>query len=1440
MDSRGFGNHLDMMMYRDPGSLYGVEMLGGIGDDMTVFGVHEAHVKRVDERIKQTEERLLDDTLKSEDREKLETIRKRLRYEKDLTPMAAIDGEWMPISEAAAIEGFVEPQIAFNQMEKRSAKGPIKGFVKGEITDNHGIWEAKTENPAGNVTLDSDMVWHIPGSKKLDNADHFDMLRLYRLGQRAIPEMAKFNHPIILPKKPDWFQLDMAEEILKASEGRAQIVFPTGMTRESAQVESIMQKANALKKWHAQETAKKNAKGDSYESQLSKLRVRYNLPRLTAYERGALSEVEHPVEQLLRGINLYGKDDLKNMSLSEIKETVAKFKRLGDLAPTTAKDVESLAGNSFKYMLDEKGNPIKPLIGYKRPFAQTSWSAEHVAERIAASKIRTVQILTDASADPINKTIASTVINSADFDAAARTHELMDVQIQGNITGVAPQNPFGAARNALVTSEWRDRDSPIMQAATRLRETVNRQVRDFMKVTVETSFGDTLSLLKNPRNAASKTLLDQFHSYRSGWDIAPKPTKNADGFWAFTLAQTKENQNRFKQTFGRDLAEGQTLLTPTGKEIVLDDLGLQAQQQYNAVTETIRGMKNTLLRANGRNEIDVRQWYTPPPGTKGKYIGFVLGPDGRVVPGMTVIESTPEAFAKARDALMPEIDKRGLGHIFRTQDEIRDFASIWDRAQMDFIDPGTTAIQPGKRAQGGLVGAEVRVGAFEESMEYIKDAFLRHGNDLVETLMKEQINAAKARSAIASELSQNKASLSRNIQNRSIYDFYLENLTGSSKLASQKSFVGRIYNSIEGTLDKFLEAGTPPVSKVWLATNEWIGRKTPWEKGAQARKDFETLSEKLGKYMPFESAAQMVERQSAGATPPTVAGMFGKLNQFTAAVLLRVAEVAHPIMNMTGIVNAMPSVIRHVAPRSGESVADFAARIGHSATIFQLPDGSATGVLDMGKIAAKGFKRAWSRASHADYEYMVRNGFLSQEVAEFQRQFGAIQGKSEWNKFFTGDSSAKGFKSKGLVGWMSILSDKSEDFSRSWGHMVGLEIAETLGIKSREARHTFAHDMANKMIANYSPHNRPEVFQGALGAPLGLFQSFIINYYQRMFRYVETKDMQALGAQLATQGGLFGVTSLPGWSAFNAIMTDKNGQDDPESGIWSRFGLGAGDLLGNGVISNIPKIFGAEGVDLYSRGDVNPRIPGVPTGSGTVAEAIPGLASAYKMAGGSVEMLRLMYRGIGEGLGLFKQENPGMSPTRFAEVASNMIANRPIAGMIETFFAGGKDTDRYGQLVSETKTAAETAYRLIGLRSERQSNDLRAFYANKNAQTLQASHKEQLRLATRTAMRDGNWDALPDIFNRYVETGGDPRYWRRWLKENYEAATETRSERQLDELMNDDSRVGDMIRLLDSGVSIEADEDPSLNTEFQQTEETDPLNQADTEMGVYENQSTQF
>ena len=73
-------------------------------------------------------------------------------------------------------------------------------------------------------------------------------------------------------------------------------------------------------------------------------------------------------------------------------------------------------------------------------------------------------------------------------------------------------------------------------------------------------------------------------------------------------------------------------------------------------------------------------------------------------------------------------------------------------------------------------------------------------------------------------------------------------------------------------------------------------------------------------------------------------------------------------------------------------------------------------------------------------------------------------------------------------------------------------------------------------------------------------------------------------------------------------------------------------------------------------------------------------------------------------------------------------------------------------------------------------------------------------------MREGRTDLLPGIWEDYVETGGDPRYFRSWVKRNYESATTTVGNRRLNQLLNDPAAFSDAMRMMDMGVGIEEDE----------------------------------
>lgn len=1409
------GRSLKAALQRDSGALYGVELVGKRPEGETLMAVHEQKVTRVKERQLELR-RKLDAAEYKDDKERIGMLSelKALKFNEATTPGILVDGERLPMSQAGVYDNWEPPKVE----TKLFAEQPL--------------WEAKNaQGKALGLGIDADLNIFISKGRKLDSMDYLDAMRLHRVARKVTKGLAtralkddKFK--IQLGNKPNWMQLDMADEISELTDGAAQIYWPKGMSREMAQVEAFAQKVDAIKELTMGMTK------EALEKELPRLRTRFNLPRLTAYQMGVLGSSRSPADVIVRGaIQRGGGDAIRAMTPAELKESFAQAQKIADLSNMSGQQVKTLRGTSFDFLLDDAGEELSPLLVYSRTLKPHQWTKADLADRIATHKIQQAKMLMGPAADDFTRALTGAIYSSPDLQLAMKVSDMTDQSLTPSMPGlgnVAPQSQLGANLNQFVSTEWIARNQPNLQAVTRMKETTDRMARGWMKESFESVFEDTLSAVAGPRSLQTRTLLDQFHSpgMSAGWDLSKATVQLQEGLHGFVLEKTARNAKRFEEQFGRKMEDGQLLLSPAGKPIVLDDLGLDVQRRFNILTDQRRKAGNSLLRAQGLPEIHHAEHYVLPPNLEGKFVAMTFGVDGKIVRPGTFIANTQRQLDEMieRAKANPNHPAAKTGNIVRGRKEIEDFGSLWDRQQMEMIDANLTVIQGGKTNVGSTAGYEMVTGSFQTSVQGLRDQFLRHGADLFETIMDEPIKAAKLRSHLATGETKSRMSFFKDVQYRSVYDYWLQEVRGRTPLASTSSPVAAIYNSIEANFNRTMQEAAPSASKVFHAVTDWVTKRFPWSQEVADKEGFEKLSTHLGNFMPFDDVAQMMQNRGAGANPFTLSEVTGGVNKFTATWMLRMFEAAHPIMNLSGIVNAMPSVVNHYMPKAGESTADFAQRVGHSATIFNTPAGQTIGIVDMGKLAKRGFERSWSRQADASYERLAAKGMLSQEVAEFQRQFNAAESKGAMQKFLNGDPSIKNpkgvkeqFASKGLVGWLSIMSDKSEDFSRSWAHFIGEELGTQLGIKNVDALDNFAHDIANKMIANYSPHNRPEIFQGAVGAPIGLFQSFMYNYWQRIFRYIETGDMRSLATQYAMQGGLFGAKTIPGFEQANQLFfSAQEGEASPYDGLVSKFGLDMGDLLMAGSMSNLPKLFGAEGVDLYSRGDVSPRLPGASLSAvteGEWAQLIPGLA-----------VLKKVKDGLGQAWDLTKDQTPGITSQEIGEIASNSIPNRPLAGLIETFMAGGKDTDNFGQLVSENTQHGESIYRALGLRSLRQSKELEAFYNNKQAQEIKAGQDDVLRESSRAIIRSGEMERLPDIFQAYVLNGGDARNFRRWFLDNVDSATQTRAEKQLDSVMRNPEKAEQMQRLLDAEVGI--GEDVATQDPFDVFSVNDPMDDA--------------
>lgn len=1418
---------------RDPTSMYGIEEIGTTVGELGHEATIQLRSQHLNKRLSKVQELLGDggnwtrrknkdgtftDELKPFDGDQLTALkneRDELLFANSSTPMVMLEpGEWAPMGHAQIADSY----------------NPREVIREGGLGDK-AIWSIKRDDGfKSRLGIGDDGELYLPdGKKSIDKLATTDMLHMYHVARTFVNHHAKTGFQFRLPKNASWFQLDMAEQLIKATDNPNSVLFPQGVTRETAAVESFAQKIDLLKsRERAATNTKKLGVNTRYdELELFKDKVFLNLPRIDSYTAGVMQTHESPIDMLLYGFK--SGDDVRNLGHNELLKAINDSRTIKGFTDSTVPTVQDLHGNSFNFLMDRDGKAIKPIIGYRRPMNPYEWTRDDLFVRQALKQSQMRETLVGETADAYTREVVSRLMGDPSFAEARKIMELADDQQRSFVPGfrnAAPQTTAGSLMNSLTPRGRRDVDTSVMLAASHVQETKTRIVQTLAKDMFDRHMGDAITKITSTRNARSLMLANQFGTFRQGWQLKVKPNEVTlpDGTKGFQFVLDEEsalNKQRFREQFNADLDKGQVLLNPDGTAIVLDELSMEVLARMQNVHGETLAAKNTALRSQGLPQIDRQNWYWPPPNLKGKYVGYTFDMQDNVVPGMTVVADSPEELTRMKDGLLGSTQWRD-GYSFRTSDDVTSFMNLWDKAQMEFVAPNTTAIQPKKRNYGRTGGNQINENAFGEALVTMRDSVISHGDDLLDVLYDDVIKSAKSRAHIAKV--ESAVGTQKVTQHSSIYDRYLQNLTGKSSLTAKDSFFGDAYGWMENRINGLLKspAARKP-AEVAGVFKDWIRTAVP---GQSPRGElFNKFSQELGPYMPYKSAQEMIERQTQSKLDPDVAGITSKLSWFEAASRLRWFESMHAVLNVGSIIANTPAVVRALQPKNGESLIEAAARNSSLTMAMTLKDGSGIVLPNSMKLLWESQRDLWRAPADAageGFEEFTKRafklGYMDQEVAEFQRAWGAIDSKAGWRGFMFGDAGrqaddlrgpfksarAKVARSGGLDKWLSILSDKSEAMTRQWGMYAGRRVAQSVGITDIDAQLNFAHEITNKLIANYDPRNRPEIFQGALGAPIGLFQSYIYNFYNRMFRYVETGDTRSLATQYAMQAGMFGTGSVPGWNALNWAFFD-HGQakgDDPVESIYGRFGNSAGDLIMHGTLSNLPRLFGAEGASLYTRGDAAVRLPGTEWKTADLGFAQVPMPNLPVM-----DTLSRVGNGLSQIFSAFKADHDEVGLTHLAEIASNAITNRPIAGLIETFGANGFDTSGDGQVISESKTATEGLYRILGVRSMAQQKSIDQFYQNKSAQEQQEALKSTLRHMTRAAIRNKDFDSVPKLFADYLQAGGTPNY-SRFLKDTFESALDSRSERALQKALKDPNNKSNALiaRLLDGQVDIQEDE----------------------------------
>lgn len=320
-----------------------------------------------------------------------------------------------------------------------------------------------------------------------------------------------------------------------------------------------------------------------------------------------------------------------------------------------------------------------------------------------------------------------------------------------------------------------------------------------------------------------------------------------------------------------------------------------------------------------------------------------------------------------------------------------------------------------------------------------------------------------------------------------------------------------------------------------------------------------------------------------------------------------------------------------------------------------------------------------------------------------------------------------------------------------------------------EARHSFAREVANSMIADYAPINRPELFGSGFGSLVGLFQSYALNHYTKMFRWMEDGQYAKAGLQAAMQATMFG---LPGTYGFGTLldirdsMTASGNEPTALDIMYSRFGPVLGGAIAHGSVSELT------GLALWTRGDMTPRVPGMSGSTGGFSVdgmlgSLPAIALGRKVANGFID-----------GVSTFLSAQPGETSHQLLESVQRNMPSRVLKSWL-IMANGGQEIDAYGQVMSDTQGWLDVTARTLGLRSKRQQAELEAFYAGKSATERDAARMERVRQSFRSAVRNANGDMEKlnpiQYYNDYVEAGGNPKSFKTFVRNNLRDADSPRS-----------------------------------------------------------------
>lgn len=476
------------------------------------------------------------------------------------------------------------------------------------------------------------------------------------------------------------------------------------------------------------------------------------------------------------------------------------------------------------------------------------------------------------------------------------------------------------------------------------------------------------------------------------------------------------------------------------------------------------------------------------------------------------------------------------------------------------------------------------------------------------------------------------------------------------------------------------------------------------------------------------------------------------INGLTSFFVLRM-DPLHAINNLIGHNVVYNAELRDVIKRVG--TLDPHSKIFNDLNT-KLPGGEGS-VLSQGKLVSQAVSDFWSRADLRElYTDIGFNLDISKQIRAMLDEVAIDVGR-ETTESITKKHTAlmdRLRQSPEVIEKYSLnkFSEEMTNFVSARTMHIIAEEAARVGAISSDAIWTYVNTFTNRVRGTYIAAQRPALFQGPVGMSMALFQTYQLNLMQQLFRYSSEGRMNTSAVMMGLQASLYGAHGVPGYHAVNSYVANaegNNSKSDITGQMYQMFDTKGADWAMYGLASNFPTVLGAPGINLFTRGDLNPReitvIPINPLDAPWVAGWSKFLGNLYD-SGAKLSNGADAYDVIARGL-----EHNGLS--------------RPLAGLGRVLQGAatednlGYSTTRDGKLVATFDLASMASlYNLAGGKSLDEAKALDALYRmkayNQDKKDDMASLKQLLRLHA-----SGNSTLDPEVYkdflHKYAGKGGD-------------------------------------------------------------------------------------